>query len=239
MWSCVGMMIDTSGLAVNDRRTSQSSTGSCRPRPAIDCRARYSRMAPGRFLRLVLARAVRKRGVMDAPPVVEHVRYMMDVGRPLGGPQGEIGISSRFVKTSPQSADSFHQVAANHRQVADVVVAQERVGRPVRLEVRVLPMALFRDVVLVGVDEVQVRLGIQCLDHLEQGERRERVVVIEKGDIVAPASSRAAMELPAMPRFSGNSAKRIRESRWAYCFKTVATTPAGRPRSATQSSQFS
>ena len=66
--------------------------------------------------------------------------------------------------------------------MGQVVDGEEDLGAPLRLEQRVLPeRGILVDAVLVGVEEVGIRLGRDRLGHALQCERSELVVVIQQG----------------------------------------------------------
>ena len=66
--------------------------------------------------------------------------------------------------------------------MAHVHHAAEELGRPIRLEKGLAEPSAAVDLVLVGVDDVRLRLLVQETDAFEQRVRVELVVVIEEGD---------------------------------------------------------
>ena len=101
--------------------------------------------------------------------MVEDLGNMKDVQCLFRRAQSEV-VVLRTVKALAQSADPLQQVAANHDQMADVVVAAERIGGPVGLEMGKLAVPVFVEEVLVRVDEVRLRVAIQCLHDFQQGK---------------------------------------------------------------------
>ncbi len=120
-------------------------------------------------------------GLGNPPPLIQHLRHVVNPRRVVDEAQNEIVILGSFIALT-KAADAFDERSAHHHQVTGVHVGQEMLGRPVRFEVHVAPCAIEFQLVLVRVDEVGVLVLVQMCDHLEQGVRCEFVVVIEKRD---------------------------------------------------------
>src|SRR3546814_6630386 len=79
-------------------------------------------------------------------------------------------------------SDWSSDVCSSDLQMADVVLRQQPVGVPVRLEVRFEMRAVLVDLVLVGVDEVEIGLGDDRRRNVMQGVRMQQVVVVERSE---------------------------------------------------------
>ena len=95
------------------------------------------------------------------------------------------------VELGTQASDAFDEVAPVGREMARVHARQERIGRPIGLEVRVRQAAAVVDLVFVGVDHVGVGMPFDEARDLEEGVRGEEIVVIEKRDELRPSRGRA------------------------------------------------
>ena len=69
--------------------------------------------------------------------------------------------------------------------MADVVLAQQQVGRPVRLPAGLGEAARRGELVLVAVEQVEGGVGVEPADHLGQGMGLQDVVVVQEADVVA------------------------------------------------------
>ena len=104
---------------------------------------------------------------------------------PFRGPQRQVVVLGA-VEARAHAADPFHQLAAVNGEMTDVISAHQGVRRPVRLELRLGAARAFGvDHVLVGVENVGPRLGVDGAGDLEQRERGQRVVVVQEGHELA------------------------------------------------------
>jgi len=66
--------------------------------------------------------------------------------------------------------------------MANVILSQKEIGIPVRLEVRLGPISVLVDFVLVSVDEEGAAILVEGVDYPGESVSRNFVIVIEKGD---------------------------------------------------------
>ena len=85
-------------------------------------------------------------------------------------------------KTPRASHPAPRPARAGRPQVTGVHAREERVGRPVGFEVRLAVQARLVDLVLVGIEHVDVGKAIDRKRDLEERIGREDIVVIEKAD---------------------------------------------------------
>ena len=141
----------------------------------------------GRRLQLVDLRllvAVEGDAPGDPAPLVEDLRDMGDPAGLLGEPQHELEVLD-VVERGIEAAERERDRTAHDEEMAHVHHAPEEPRRPVRLEQRVGRAPVPLDVLLVGVDRVQRRVGVQSPDDLGQGRGMELVVVVEHPDELA------------------------------------------------------
>ena len=120
-------------------------------------------------------------GAGDRAPVVEDARDVMDErGVELfDEAQGEIPILAALV-AGAETADGAEARGPENGEVAGVVLAEEEIGVPVGLEVGIEAAALFVDLVLVGVEEIERGLGGEGEGDFGEGGGGEFVVVVEE-----------------------------------------------------------
>ena len=108
---------------------------------------------------------------------------MVNAGRHglLGEAEHQVVILAALEPDSKPSdlPDDFSPV---HAQVARIHLGKKGVRRPVRLEEGHVPDAFFADFVLVAVDHVRIRMGIEQGGILVEGIGRDFVVMIQQGD---------------------------------------------------------
>ena len=128
--------------------------------------------------------ARRRRGGVD-PPVVVHAGHANHVPRPAAGPQEDVPILGA-VGLAAEAADLVDDAAPHQVEVREVVDRKQDLGAPLGLEQCVLAeRRVFVDAVLVGVEEVSLRIGGDRLGHPRECEGGEFVVVVKQGDEVA------------------------------------------------------
>ena len=110
---------------------------------------------------------------------------MHDPAGQLGGPEHDVEVLAP-VELGSEPTDTGQQVAAEARQVPEVGIGQQEFRIPVGLEVGMVGPVDLVELVLVGVDDVDVVVGRHRLGHLGQGLRLEQVVVVEEEDELAP-----------------------------------------------------
>ena len=67
--------------------------------------------------------------------------------------------------------------------MAGVHYRHERIGRPVGLELGIMPQSsVLGEHVLVGIDHIGIRMVIQVTHHLKERIRLERIVIIHECD---------------------------------------------------------
>ena len=129
---------------------------------------------------------LQRRGAGDGPPVVEDLRYVADRvrGDPLDGPQDQVPVLASLVAL-PEPADLADELRLVGGEVREVVLPVVQVGIPVRLEVGVETAVLHVDLVLVGVDQLRVGMGVDLRGDLIEGYGCQEVIVVKEGDEVA------------------------------------------------------
>ena len=153
------------------------------PRPADACEVlldRSSRRVGGVRLR---REPLRGHGPRDRPPVVEDVGHVNDpfAWDALGDPQREIPVLTA-VEPLRKAADGTHQICPDHRQVAEVVLAEQEGRTPVGLEVVADPAPVDVDAVRVRVDEAHARVLQEWKHRQKQRVRSQQIVVVEQCD---------------------------------------------------------
>ena len=119
----------------------------------------------------------------DGPPRVQRLGDVGDAFGALGQPQDQVVVLAA-VEVLAQAPDLLDQGPPGHGQVAHVVVGGQLVRRPVRLDVRVVQLPCRVQLVLVGVQDVDGRVGVEPPHHLGQGVRLELVVVVQEGHVL-------------------------------------------------------
>ena len=104
---------------------------------------------------------------------------MGDPARPLAHAKEQIVILAA-VQPGSEAPDRVEKSPAEHREMRDVVHGQQQVGVPVGLEERLDASTVRIELVLVRIDEVEVRLLAEARHDFEERFGRERVVVIEQ-----------------------------------------------------------
>ncbi len=118
------------------------------------------------------------------PPVVQRPGQVDDLREARQQPQGEVEVL-RPVHLRAQPADLPHVRAAEDREVAQVHLRQEELGREVGLAVELEVLAAEVDLVLVRVHGVREAVVLDGLGELVDAPRIERVVVVEHPDVLA------------------------------------------------------
>src|SRR3546814_1711619 len=90
---------------------------------------------------------------------------------------------------TPKASESALEIGPDGREVADIVLAAQQVGIPIRLEVRIESSPLRIDLVLVGIDQASACVASDGLGHFEQRMRTQLVVMVEQCNVVADRKS--------------------------------------------------
>ena len=101
-----------------------------------------------RSARLALASASRR--AWNHPPVVENLRNVHDLPRPVRDAKCEI-VVLRTVELGPKSPDGFYQRSPVHTEVTDVHEAMKQFGAPIGLQEGQHPAAVGHQPILVAV----------------------------------------------------------------------------------------
>ena len=147
------------------------------PRPVLQCPDRG-----GDHVALVVHGLGGRAG--DCAPVVEHFGHVVHAGDVLGVAQDEIVIL-RALAFRPEGADAGNDIHPVERQMGRVHAGFQRLGRPIRLEERLVALAAHRDLVLVRVEEIDLRIRVQGGNERVERVRRDRVVVVDQREPVA------------------------------------------------------
>ena len=99
----------------------------------------------------------------------------------------------RSVGLRTPAADGPQMLHAHDTEVRQVVGREHEIGRPARLEQRRNALALLVQAVLIGIDEIDVRLFVDDFGDFVEGEGRERIVVIEETDEVTGGQGQGAI----------------------------------------------
>ena len=121
----------------------------------------------------------------DGPPVVQHLGDVDDPTGHLAHPERQVVVLGAVVALA-EPADTAHDVGAHHRQVGGVHLAAQALGRPVGFAELVVEVAVVVDLVLVGVEVVDVVVLRDLPGVGGQRARRQQVVVVEQHDELAP-----------------------------------------------------
>ena len=125
-----------------------------------------------------LALGIGRRGIHVAAPVVQDLRDVDDLFRPLGHAEDEI-IVLGAVEGGVKEARLFLQGALHDEKMTDIVHAGQQVLVEIRLEVRVEQRAAVHvELVFVGIEAVAVRVLPDGLRALIQRLFRQDVVVV-------------------------------------------------------------
>ena len=158
---------------------------------------------------------IRGRGLASTP-MIENAREMMDAVRQLGDAEKKIVIL-RAIKLRTGIARLLHDLPAERGEVAEIIVGEQKVRRPIGLELG-RGQTFLGDLVFVGKDEIGLRIALQVLHDLEERVRFEEIVVIEKADPIAPcACSSPELEAAEMPPVLSRLHKhnsRVATARW-------------------------
>ena len=139
--------------------------------------------APGRLHRIVLLRKLQRGGAGDGPPVIQDPGNMQDLLRGQGfrRAQREVPVLAALVADT-ESARLPDELGAEDGQVRGVILSEEKIGQPVRLEVGFVAAAVLVDLVLVGVEIVHLGPRVAGRDDLKERGGRKLVVVVQEGD---------------------------------------------------------
>ncbi len=132
----------------------------------------------------------------------------------LGHPEDQVPVLAPLVAEAvPPGGDD--QIAAEEQEMGEVVLAQQKKGIEIGLEVGELPAAPVVDLVLIAVDDA----GLRVLVRRQHGQGKrvlgQQVVVIERRTHVPDAISRAVLEAAEMWPFSDRVVTLMRGSRSA------------------------
>jgi hypothetical protein len=89
------------------------------------------------------------------------------------------------LKLRAKSAGSLDERAAQQGQPPDVRARHQRVGRPFRLEVRVVTAVVVVDAVGVAINDVEIGTKVQFRGEAVQCVRREHSVAVDDADEIA------------------------------------------------------
>ncbi|CAA0087456.1 Uncharacterised protein [Starkeya nomas] len=95
--------------------------------------------------------------------------------------QGQVVVLATL-QAKPEAADRDHAVPPVDAEVVDDVLAEELLVAVVGLEVGVVAFALLVDLVLVGVDDFGIGMGVQLDGDLIEGVLGQKVVMIQESD---------------------------------------------------------
>lgn len=116
-------------------------------------------------------------------PVIEHPGHVVDLVRPdaLDEAQRDVVVLGTL-QALAEAADRLEDVGAIGAEMRHQVVRVEQVRVPVALEVRIPARPGFVELVLVRIDQAEVRMAICGLGDAEQGILAQHVVVVEQPD---------------------------------------------------------
>src|SRR5215471_11062787 len=72
------------------------------------------------------------------------------------------------VKPRPKRTGLNEQRAPADEQVRYVIFRENQIRRPIGFEKRIVSSAVFVDLILIGVEDIQFRLPVQCFDYIKQ-----------------------------------------------------------------------
>jgi len=115
--------------------------------------------------------------------VIEDERDMADVRRrdSLNNPQSQIPVLGSFVAW-PESSHLTNELGAIDSQVSNEILSIKQIRIPVRLEIWIKSLPLRVDLILIAVDDIGFRMGIQLDgDHVES-VFGQLIIVVEEGN---------------------------------------------------------
>ena len=117
--------------------------------------------------------------------MVQEFRDMMDLSRLFTAPEYEIMILCS-VELFPLSADFVDDALSYTENVCDIVVAAKQIRAVVRLEIRAV-IDIFRQehLVLIGIDDIDLRILVQRPNDLVAGILLKRIVMIGQHNEIA------------------------------------------------------
>ena len=118
------------------------------------------------------------------PPVVEDPRDVMNTAGALGHAQEQV-VVLRTLEAGVEATDFVDERAPGDGQMARVHLRTEALGRPVGLVERRDQLTPGREVVLVGVAVVDLRVIVEDGGHRGERVAHDEVVVVEEGDELA------------------------------------------------------
>jgi hypothetical protein len=128
----------------------------------------------------------------------------------------------RAIILRPEAADLIDQRAADDNEVADVIVGEKEVGRPIRLQQGRVESVL-GELVFIAVDEIRFGLRLQQLRGVKERIGFEQIVVIEQRDPLSGLLSLGRDSTPRKcPPFCSMRVIRIRGSRAACAVSAAA-----------------
>ena len=123
-------------------------------------------------------------GAGDGAPVIEDFWDVPDlfvIGHQTDDAEGEVPVLRSFVADA-EAAGLAHERGAVNGEVRSVVLPKEEIGQEIGLEVGFVAVALFVDLVFVGVEKIAGGVGVVGAGDFVKGVRREFVVVVEERD---------------------------------------------------------
>ena len=109
---------------------------------------------------------------------------------------------SAFVELGTEPAGPTHQLAPHQHRLAEVVARKQKIGRPVGLELGIASTTALRDAILVGVDDVRVRMRLKERHQCEERVRLQRAAGLEEQDELATGCRERVADLPIAIRLS-------------------------------------
>ena len=112
-------------------------------------------------------------------PVVENLRYMANLSRAFTGAQPKVMVLRAF-ESDTDAANIFVQPSANAREMARIAEGEQELGRPVGLELRGMTPAADVDLVIVAINQVGLRMGIEIEREMSKRVTFQQVVVVKE-----------------------------------------------------------
>ena len=155
-----------------------------------------------RLLAIGLGIGVRRRRFLADAPVIKHLLHAMHPTRRARAPENHV-VVLRTVKGAGRPRHAVEQLAANRHEVHHAVLAEQELGRDLRLKehVQVLERTVgsFFHQILVAIEHVDIGLLVDGLYVLKEQVRLDKVVVVEEAAEVARSGGEARVRVLGDP----------------------------------------
>src|SRR5690606_30036249 len=88
------------------------------------------------------------------------------------------------LKSLPKTTNSIDEISSEQAKVGNIVLGQNQLWIPIRLEMGVIKMTIHINLVFIGVKDTCVRVIIDGLNQVQEGMRSQQIVMIHQGHIL-------------------------------------------------------